>query len=72
MPELFLVWTHLDFGTRISPKQLFPFLLSRSQSEAWKMPVTSFDFVPYSGFLMDQKYEKVLLFWTCLDLQIST
>ena len=32
MPDLFVMWTHLDFGTHVSPKQLKSFLPSKSQS----------------------------------------
>ena len=70
MPELFVIWTHLDCRTHVSPKQMISFLLSRSQSGSfhlfWNIPLK---IIPCSGILMDQKCEEVLLFWSCLDIQ---
>ena len=73
MPELFVIWAHLDFRTLVFPKQLTSFLLSRCQSKAfylfWIISLKIIDFIPCGGILMDQKFENVLLFWTCLDIQ---
>ena len=72
MPELFVIWTHLDFPNHVSPKRLTSVLLWRSQSEACYLfcifPLQILDLIPCSGILMDQKCEKELSFWTCLDI----
>ena len=73
MPELFVIWTHPDFRSHVSAKQLTCFLLSTSQSKAfdkiWIIPSKMVGFIRCNGSLIDQKCGTVLLFLICLDFQ---
>ena len=73
LPNLFVIWTLLDFRTHVSPKQLTSFPVSRSQSKTfdlfWIFSLKIIDFIWCSEILMDQKCKNVLLLLTYLEIQ---
>ena len=72
MPELFVIWAQLDFGTRASPKQSAGFLPSRSESKAsylcWN---NSFKIIAFGveWILLGENCQEILLVLTCQNIQ---
>ena len=68
-----IIWTHLYFWTRFSAKKTdFSSFLKVSISSfllLLQYPIKNVISHPFSGFLIDQDWHKVLLVLTCLDNQ---
>ena len=61
MPELFVIWTHLDFRSHVSPKALTSLFLSESQnktSSLFRINPVKVRFISFNGVLMYRKIEK--------------